>query len=560
MGIASLNRLRVILTTFLLFGGNCLLRRARLLYFVPWRLRLRALFHRGEAQKESPCPEREERIISPAGLRELFEKLGPTFVKLGQILSLRPDFVGEELSRELSKLQSDVSPFPFEEVEKIIKAELGGRPDRIFRSFDPQPAAAASLAQVHHAFLEDGTEVAVKVQRPEIRELIEKDIRLLAWLTRLAEALVPRVRPYNPVQVVAEFADWSRRELNFAVEGHNAERFRFAFRENPHIKIPLIYWEFTSPRVLTMEYIHGVRADDFAGIEREGLDRKQLALNGVDAQLQQILIDGFFHADPHPGNSFALKRNKLCFYDFGIVGHLSEAQRRELTSCLVAFSSQDIESFLAHFLHLTHLSDASDVPAFRKDASEILSELFFSPTNPSVAWIFFRLINKGATRRIGFPADLALVSKSLITTEAMGLALYPDFDFNEHLAPFVKKAFESAVDPTRLRRSFANDLLDYASFLKELPERIHTLLTRLDVQEGAGLGVDRRDLILLQNRLDRAIDSRLAEIALLSAAFLVVAALVGVGESVLASRLLPIGVGFFLAIFLLFARRARKKR
>ncbi len=560
MRFAYLARLRFILTTISLFGGRFFVRKIRLLYLVPWRLRLRVFLHPGDAQEALFSAEGKPDNISPPVLRALLEKLGPTFVKLGQILSLRPDFVGEDLSRELSGLQSDVAPFPFEQVEKIIIAELGKSPDRLFRAFDRQPAGAASLAQVHHAYLEDGTEVAVKVQRPEVRKVMEQDIHLLSYLARLAEAFIPDIRPYNPVQVVGEFADWTRRELDFTVEGHNAERFRYAFKDNPHIKIPLVYWQFSSPRVLTMEYIHGVRADDLAGIERSGLDRRELALRGVDAQLQQILIDGFFHADPHPGNSFAIKGNGLCFYDFGIVGYLSETQRRELTGCLVAFANRDIEGFLSHFLHLTLLDDASDVAAFEKDASAILSELFFSPTNPSTAWIFFRLINRGAARRIGFPADLALVSKALITTEAMGLALYPDFDFNEHLAPFVQKAFETYIDPVRFRRSLANNFMDYAAFLRELPERVQTVLKRFEKKEGIGVRLDNRDLALLQRQVERLADRRLAEVSLLMLAFLAVATLMtGAGESATASRLLYAGIGFFLALFLLFTGRARKK-
>ncbi|MGD0231977.1 MAG: AarF/ABC1/UbiB kinase family protein [Syntrophorhabdales bacterium] len=558
MRIASLHRLRFILTTIVLFGGAFLVGRLRLLHLVPWRLRIRAFLHPREAQKRLFSMEGGAARISPAVVRELLERLGPTFVKLGQILSLRADFVGEDLSRELSRLQSDVAPFSFDHVERIIEEDLGRPSDQVFHAFDRQPVAAASLAQVHRAFLHDGTEVAVKVQRPDIRKTIEQDIQLLLYLGRIAERFVPSVRPYNPVQVVREFADWTGRELDFSVEGHSAERFRFAFRDNPHIKIPVIYWDYTSRRILTMEYIHGVRADDIAAIEREGLDRRELALCGVDAQLQQILIDGFFHADPHPGNSFAMGGNRLCFYDFGMVGYLKEKQRRELVSCLVAFANRDIERFLAHFLHLARVTGASEVAAFEKDASQILSEVFFSPTNPSIAWIFFRLINRGAARLIGFPADLALFSKALITTEAMGRALYPDFDFNEHLTPFVKKAFETYIDPALVRRSLANDFIDYAAFLKELPERLQAVMMGFERREGIGVRLDERDLTLLGREMGRHADRRTAEVSLLVLAFLVAVMLVtGAREGPAVSLILDGGIGLFLALFLLFLARAR---
>jgi ubiquinone biosynthesis protein len=500
-------------------------------------------------------------IISPAALRELLETLGPTFVKLGQVLSLRPDLVGEELSREFSRLQSAVAPFPFSRVERIIAEEFGKGIDRLFALFEPDPVAAASLAQVHRAYLSDGAEVAVKVQRPDIGPTIEQDVYLLQHLVRLAERFIPEVRPYNPVRVVQEFADWTRRELDFRSEAHNAERFRFIFRDNPHIKIPAVHWGHTSRRVLTMEYVHGVRADDLPGIERSGLDRRELALHGVDAQLQQILIDGFFHADPHPGNSIALAGNVLCFYDFGMVGHLDENQRRELISCLLAFAGRDIDTFLRHFLHVAEVNPGSDVAGFHRDASELLGEIFFSPRNANVAWLFFRLIHRGAARNIAFPPDFALFSKALITTEAMGLTLYPDFDLSEHLAPFAKKAFDAYIDPMQLRHSFATDMIDYVAFMKELPERVRGLLKKLAQEERAPTRLDARDLDTLQSAVQRQSDRRLAQVALLCLAALLAAfAVLGGSLPAPVSSILNIGMLFFFVLFLLFLFRSRKGR
>jgi ubiquinone biosynthesis protein len=559
-GISSLARLRFILTTVFLFGGRYLLRRLRLLYLVPWRLRLRSLF-KGQEDGRGLLAEGDElTAFSPPVLRELLETLGPTFVKLGQILSLRPDFVGEEISRELAKLQSGVPQFPFEQVERTIREDLGKDPTELFSGLQPVPVAAASLAQVHRAFLRDGTEVAIKVRRPGIRKTIEQDIRLLAYLARLAERFVPEVRFYNPVKVVDEFADWTRRELDFSVEGHNAERFRYAFRDNPYIKVPRIYWEFTSPRVLTMEYVEGVRADDLGGISQAGLDPKDLALHGVNAQLKQILIDGFFHADPHPGNSFALPGNVLCFYDFGMVGYLDERQRRELTGCFVAFANKDMEHFLEHFLHMATTTEASDIAGFRKDASEVLNEMFFSPTNPSMAWIFFRLIHSGARRRIGFPADLALFSKALITTEAMGIGLYPEFDFNEHLAPFVTRTFKACFDPEQLRRSFANDFIDYVDLFRDVPRRIQDLVRRFEKKEAVDLRLDSRDMEILERELARQADRRMAEVSLLGAVFLVsTIAVTRFFGGPWGVTLLEAAVAFFFLLSCVFLFRARKR-
>jgi ubiquinone biosynthesis protein len=559
--VSSLPRLRFILGTAFLFGGRLLIARLRLLYLIPWRLRMAVFLGKG-GKEDSIFPagrDEDGGVFSPPVLRRMLERLGPTFVKLGQIMSLRPDVVGEALSRELSKLQSDVAPFPFDDVERIIIEEFGEAPSVLFLSLDRQPAAAASLAQVHRGFLKNGVEVAVKVQRPGIRKTIEQDVRLLLYLARLMEKHIPEVRPYNPVRVIEEFADWTGRELNFAVEGHNAERFRFAFRENPHIRIPLIYWEFTSPRVLTMEYIRGVRADDPEGIERQGLSRRQLALHGVEAQLQQILMDGFFHADPHPGNSFALEGNVLCFYDFGMVGYLTQKQRQELISSFLAFTNKDVEEFLDHFLHLAEPLRGADLAAFQRDGAEILNQIFFSPTNTSVAWVFFRLIHRAAVRGISFPADLALFAKSMITTEAMGLALYPDFDFDRHLAPFVKRAFETYVDPTRLRTSFANDIIDYVSLLQDLPTRAQAILKSLEDRQERAAGRAAEQTQWMSRELRAQSIMRLAEMSLLAAAFLVALAVIA-GVGLFSSALLYGSIAFFLAVFLisLFVTRIRE--
>jgi ubiquinone biosynthesis protein len=278
----------------------------------------------------------------------------------------------------------------------------------------------------------------------------------------------------------------------------------------------------------------------------------------VDAQFQQILIDGFFHADPHPGNSFALDGNVLCFCDFGMVGYLDHGQRRELISCFVAFANKDMEKFLAHFLHIAEPSRTSDIVGFKKDASEVLNEMFFSPTNPSVAWVFFRLMHRGAKRSIFFPADLALFSKSLITTEAMGLGLYPDFEFDRHLTPFIKKAFEAYIDPGHLHQSLANDLIDYAALLHDIPRRIDAALKSFDNQAGLRLKLDEGEVKLLQREMGRYTERRLAEISLLAAALLFAVVLVMQGSAALLYPVAYVVIGFFLAISLTFAWGSRK--
>jgi len=516
--ISDLNRLRKILTIVFEAGGNVLVGNFKLKYLVPWRCRIHCFFNPPKTKNCLLQMHGETKKISPQILKNVLEKLGPSFIKLGQVLSLRADIVGEEISKELSKLQSDVIPFSYKEARQTIIDELKAPPEKLFKSFEKKPVAAASLSQVHRAYLKNGTEIAIKIQRPKIKTIIEQDIHILFSLANLAERFMPELRPFQPLRIVKEFADWTLRELDFKVEGNNAERFRFAFKGNKHIKIPTIYWKFTTSRILSMEFVHGVRADDLKGIQALGADAKKLAINGVGAVFQQFLIDGFFHADPHPGNFFVLRNNALCFHDFGMVGYLTPEQRKELVSCFVAFAGKDMDGFLKHFMHLAQTSEKSDIPGFQKDISEILSELFFTPNQPSIAWAFFRLINKGARRKISFSADLALFGKAIITTEAMGLKLYPQFDLNKELQPFVEKALIAYLSPKKALQTLKTDIFDYLEFLKNLPDRTQNLLKKIENGD-LNIKIDTKELLGIKTEFDRQNNLRIlggATIVLLS--------------------------------------------
>jgi len=506
--ISDLSRLRAILGIVFEAGGGVFIERLKLKHLVPWKCRIHCFFNPLQSKNCLLQMAGETETFSPEILRIVLEKLGPTFIKLGQVLSLRADVVGQEISQELSKLQSNVPPFSYGEARQIIIEEFKAPPEEIFKSFENKPVAAASLAQVHRAYLKNGTEVAVKIQRPNIKNIIEQDIHILFSLGHLAERFIPEVRSYQPLRIIKEFADWTLRELDFKVEGNNAERFRFAFKDNHNINIPIIYWDLTTTRVLTMDFIHGVKANDVEGIKKLDSDPKQLALAGLGTMFQQFLIDGFFHADPHPGNFFAMKNNMLCLHDFGMVGHLTPEQRKELVSCFMAFEDKDIDGFLKHFMHLATTSEKSDASGFQKDAAEILSELFFTPKQPSIAWSFFRLINKGAKREIKFPVDLALFGKAIITTEAMGLKLYPQFDLNKELQPFVEKAFKAYFDPKKTLQTLKSDIFDYLGFLKTLPEKTQILLQKFEKGD-IGVKIDASELLGIKTEFDRQNNSRI---------------------------------------------------
>jgi ubiquinone biosynthesis protein len=553
--LADLNRLRKILIIVFESGGGLLVDRLRLKYLVPLWSRVRRWGRRQPSAADLVRMEGAQPIWSPPVLRGVLERLGPTFVKLGQVLSLRADLVGEELSAELSKLHSDVGPFPYDTARQIVKDELGGFPEEVFSSCEDKPVAAASLAQVHRAWLKDGTEVAIKIQRPGIRKTIEQDIHILYHLAGLAERFIPELRIYQPTRIVKEFADWTLRELDFSVEGHNAERFRYIFKEHPRISIPKIYQEFTTSRILTMEFSHGVKINEIEKIRAFGVDTKQLASVGVDAFFQQFFIVGFFHADPHPGNFFVLPDGSLCLHDCGMVGYLDPTARRELLSCLVSFVNQDIEAYTKHMLHLAIINEQSDVASFEKDVAAILSEFFFSEQQPSVAWAFFRVINKGAQSGIRFPADLALFGKALVTTEAMGLKLYPQFNFNQELEPFLKKALKSYFSPTKAIQRLETNLLDYVGALTDLPERMQNVLTKIEKGE-IGIKLDAGDLQGIKKEFDRQNDLRILGIVLTAVVFGTLGLLYVEGRTTLWSvPLSRIGIGVSLVLAVWFVVR-----
>lgn len=510
---SDLNRLRTIVGVVFESGGGLLIQRLRLKYFIPLWFRLRAVFTPNPAEAPLMKMDGSGPILSPALLRSVLERLGPTFVKLGQVLSMRADLVGEPLSRELSKLQSDVAPFPYDEVRRIVMEAFGASPDALFKSFEEKPVAAGSLAQVHRAFLTDGTEVAVKIQRPEIEKIIRQDIHILYYLAGLAERFIPEWNIYQPTRIVKEFADWTLRELDFEAEGRHAERFRAIFRENPKIHIPEIYWEWTTRRVLTMSFSRGVKADDLAGMEALGIDRKRLASIGVDAFFEQFLTAGFFHADPHPGNFFARQDGTLCLHDFGMVGYLDEEARRTLLYVLRAFVGKDMEGFAKHFLRLALIDESSDLNGFKKDLFTVLSEFFYSPHQPSAARAFFRAINQGARNGVRFPSDLALFGKAILTTEGMGLLLYPEFNFNRELEPFVQKVWQAYWSPRRLLRTAEADLLERLEVIKNLPDRMEKVFIKLERGE-IGVKLDAGDLHGIKREFDRQNDLRILGLVL----------------------------------------------
>src|SRR5215510_9420429 len=332
----ELPRLREISTVFVRHGLGDLLRRAGIATLLE---RAGQVLQWGEATEVAHLEPQQRAKLA-------FEHLGPTFVKFGQMLSTREDLLPPAWTAELARLHSDVAPVPFDDLLPQVERALGRSPFEVFGNVEREPYAAASIAQVHRATLASGTPVILKIRRPGIEAKVDADLRILERVAHLIEREIPEVGRYRPVEVVSQLRGSLERELDLAVEARNTERFARSFADDLDILVPRVYWEWTSSTMNVQEHIEGIRGNDLAAIDSAGLDRKALAARGVDAVLKMILVDGFFHADPHPGNVMYLPGNRIALIDFGMVGRLSPARRGRIIGLLAGLAGHDKEAML----------------------------------------------------------------------------------------------------------------------------------------------------------------------------------------------------------------------
>lgn len=440
-------------------------------------------------------------------LRRAFEELGATFVKLGQLLSTRADLVPPDILQELSRLQDDVAPIPSEKAIEVIEAELGQSIEDVFVDFEVRPLAAASVAQVHRARLRTGETVVVKVQRPGVREQIKTDLEILAGL---AYVLKQRIRPdfFDPTEVVEEFSRQIWRELDFVNEGGHIDRFREQFKHDSSIKIPEVHWDYTTERMLVMEWIDGVKVLDAERMKRLGIDRKVVARKGAEAFLRQVMIYGYFHGDPHPGNVFVLPGNRIAYIDFGVVGRLSDDAKNHLADLFLGIIRRDVDRVIRGMTQLGAVDEQINRRRLRTDVADLVDRHYGKALKDvKAATVFNDALDVARRHQIRLPADLFLLGRALLTVEGMGERLDPDFNVVEIAEPFARELFRRRYDPREIAKRAAVEAGDYLDILSRLPGRIDRLLDqaergRLTIRfRHEGLEGLLNQLDLLSNRL-----------------------------------------------------------
>ena len=459
------------------------------------------------------------RLPPPVQTRMAMEELGPTFVKLGQIMAGRADLFGPEWIAEFEKLHSRVPTVPLDELRPQLREDLGGEPETVFARFDAEPLAGASIAQVHRAQLHDGTEVVVKIRRPGIREKIEADLRLLDRMAALAEAELPALKPYGPTRLVREFSRSLQRELDLAGECRSAERIAANLAALPFVAIPRVHWQHTGERINVQDFVDGIPGEDIGRLREAGLDAGLLAQRGAQAVLKMIVEDGFFHADPHPGNVFYLEGNRIAFIDFGMVGRLSSRRREELLQLLLGLVQHQPQAVADVLLDWTGDGPRVDLDTLEAEIETFVEQYHGTPlAQLNLGGMLGDVTDILREHRLALPGDLALLIKAFVSLESMGRGLDPDFHMAGEALPILRQVMRARYRPRVLAQRSWQSLRRALNLFEKLPSDF-TRLLRNARRGRMHLGLELAHLKRVGDQLDRAA-SRIA-IALVIAALII---------------------------------------
>lgn len=502
-------------------------------------------FHRGLLGHEP----QSEPYTQPQHLRLALEELGPAFIKLGQLLSTRSDMLPAEYLSELSKLQDAAPPVPVADVIALIVQELGAAPEDVFANFDPKPLASASIGQAHSATLDDGTAVVVKVRRPGIVPMIETDLEILQNLAAQASRRWAAAADYNLVGLAAEFAESLRSELDYLREGRNAERFAQDFAGDPEVHIPRVFWATTTSRVLTLERVTGMKVTDADALTRAGIDRESLARRAAGIAVTMVFENGFFHADPHPGNLFIEADGRVGLIDFGMVGKIDEELRGQLGALLAALAATDVDRIAEALLDLAVSARPASVDRLRQDLSGFVS-LYRGRRigQVSIGPLLTRMLALLRTHHLQLPRDVPMLFKFCLMVESMGVGLDPEFNLGEFLQPYVQRWALNRFSPQVFARRLAASARDAAELAIDLPAKVQHLVDLID-RSGVEVHLREAEVETVMDRLEQ-IGNRLVA-GMIAAAFIR-----GIGELATNSKrwgtwekpLMNVGIGASTAL------------
>jgi ubiquinone biosynthesis protein len=495
-----------------------------------------------------------------AKLRNTLQELGPTFIKLGQIASTRRDLIPDAITKELELLQDQVTAFSYEQVKSCMEEELGDLPENLFQEFNESPLATASIGQVHAAVLKTGAHVAVKIQRPDILPIVKTDLEILDDLARVMEENFSWAKTNQIRKMINEFSRSLRAELDYLSEGRNSERIAKQFIDQPEIYIPGVYWNLTTKKILTMDFVQGIKINNLKKLEEKKYDRQLIARRITDSMLQQVLIEGFFHGDPHPGNIYVLPGERIAYLDFGLVGRLSQETKLYFASLVIQLQKGDTKGMVKTISAMGVLSEETDLTSLYNAIDDLQMKYYNTP---------FAQIKLGETvndlfaiifqHHIQIPSDMTIVGKTLLTIEGIVVDLDPEISIMQAIKPFGEKLIRQRYGPKQVMKNSWVDLLENARLMSDVPKKLSELTAT--VQKGklhVEIGVP--ELRNFLKRLDK-ISNRLAfSIILLSFSILMVGLIIGAsisGQSSVLWNFPAIEVGSIVAttmfIFMLIA-------
>ena len=418
--------------------------------------------------------------VDVSGIRLAMEELGPAFIKLGQLLATRPDMVGIEIADDLKKLRDNTPTTPFEEMREVIEGELGKPLEEVYSEFNEEPIGSASIGQVYTATLKDnGEKVAVKIQKPNIYDIIVADVKILKNLAGKADKYITATRTYNLPAMVAEFERSIFKELNYMEEVMNIQKVTKNFEEVDYVKIPVAYKEFSTKKVITMELIDGYALTELFGKRIEGIDNEVVANYGLQSFLKQVMIDGFFHADPHPGNMFITRDEKVCYIDWGMVGILNEEFRGNFSQLILLLLGGNSDHLIKQLIYMDIITSEQNTPEFRQDIEDLLNR-YLGVELDEMDGIFESLMNVMIAHNIILPREFVMIGRGIILIEDSGEKLVPGFNITTELEKFAKKMIRNKFSADNLVSGGFNYIVEIEHLIKDLPDRINATLNKVE--------------------------------------------------------------------------------